>query len=66
MYRLGFNHEVEPNRPTLRHVGMSTNIKHDISQSVRLETVSRILAAWARVGQIHTSDGKSFSLRHSA
>jgi hypothetical protein len=33
-------------------------------QSVRIETISRILAAWARVGQIHTSDGKSFSLRH--
>jgi hypothetical protein len=35
-------------------------------QGVRVETVSRILAAWARVGQIHTSDGKSFSLRHRA
>jgi hypothetical protein len=36
-------------------------------QGARVEpAISRILAAWARVGQFHTSDGKSFSLRRSA
>ncbi|MCI0465929.1 MAG: class I SAM-dependent DNA methyltransferase, partial [Beijerinckiaceae bacterium] len=36
-------------------------------QGARLgPAISRILAAWARVGQFHTSDGKSFSLRRGA
>jgi hypothetical protein len=28
--------------------------------------IERILKAWARVGQFHTSDGKAFTLRRSA
>ncbi|MCI0735828.1 MAG: class I SAM-dependent DNA methyltransferase, partial [Beijerinckiaceae bacterium] len=36
-------------------------------QGARVEpAIARILAAWARVGQFHTSDGKSFSLRRGA
>jgi hypothetical protein len=36
-------------------------------QGARVErAIGRILKAWARVGQFHTSDGKTFSLRRSA
>jgi hypothetical protein len=36
-------------------------------QGARVERpIERILKAWARVGQFHTSDGKTFSLRRSA
>jgi hypothetical protein len=36
-------------------------------QGAKVEpAISRILKAWARVGQFHTSDGKTFSLRRSA
>ena len=36
-------------------------------QGARVEpAISRILKAWARIGQFHTADGKTFSLRRSA
>jgi hypothetical protein len=36
-------------------------------QGARVErAINRILKAWARVGQCHTSDGRTFSLRRSA
>ncbi len=35
-------------------------------KGARVETVARILAAWARVGQFHTNDGNTFALRRSA
>ncbi|MCI0600377.1 MAG: class I SAM-dependent DNA methyltransferase, partial [Beijerinckiaceae bacterium] len=36
-------------------------------QGAKIEpAISRILKAWARIGQFHTSDGKNFSVRRSA
>jgi hypothetical protein len=36
-------------------------------QGERVEVaVDRILKAWARVGQFHTPEGKTFALRRSA